>query len=68
MTSDLHGWIINLTSSTDLCRGDFRVTVVDIPRKFVNIGAGKRGIMFSAVPSTLHNLLGWLIGRRCEIT
>ena len=27
MTSDLHGWIINLTSSTDSYRGDVRVAV-----------------------------------------
>ena len=68
MTSDLHGCIINLTSSADLFRGDVRVAVVYIPLKFVSIGAGKRGILFSAVPSTLYNLLGWLIGPRCEIT
>ena len=27
MTSDLHGWIINLTSSADSCREDLRVAV-----------------------------------------
>ena len=68
MTSDLHRWIINLTSSTDLCRGDVSAAVVYIFLKFVNIEAGKRGILFSAVPSTLYNLLGWLIGPRCEKT